>query len=180
MSRVAKAPIPLPNNVELNVTSDSMSVKGPNGSLTQRLHSLVSLATEGEAEKIIKFTPVSETTEAWAQAGTARAILNNMIFGVTNGFARALELVGVGYRVEVSGTKLKLSLGFSHPVEYVLPAGVVAEAPNNTTIILKSVDKQLVGQVAAEIRAFRPPERYKGKGVRYQGEVIILKDRKKK
>ena len=126
------------------------------------------------------FNPASNDPNAWAQAGTVRALVNNMIHGVTVGYERALELVGVGYRAAAKDKSITLSLGFSHPIEYDLPAGVVAETPNNTTIILKGLDKQILGQVASEIRAFRPPEPYKGKGVRYAGEVISRKEAKKK
>jgi len=180
MSRVAKAPITLPANVELSIGKDSMTVKGPKGSLTQHLNSLVSVSKSDADDKQIVFKPASNEPTAWAQAGTARALVNNMIHGVTTGFDVTLELVGVGYRAQTKGSSVSLSLGFSHPIEYQLPEGVVAETPNNTTIVLKGIDKQRVGQVASEIRAFRPPEPYKGKGVKYAGEVIVRKEAKKK
>lgn len=180
MSRVAKAPITLPAQVEISIGEDTVTVKGPKGTLTQHCNKLVNVSKcEKDANKVM-FKPASNDPNAWAQAGTARALVQNMIKGVTNGFEITLELVGVGYRVQAKDTSLTLSLGFSHPIEYSLPKGVKAEAPNNTTIILKGIDKQLVGQVASEVRAFRPPEPYKGKGVKYAGEVIIRKEAKKK
>ena len=180
MSRVAKAPIILPANVELSVNKDTVTVKGPKGTLTQHCNKLVSVAKSTDNDKQINFKPATNDPNAWAQAGTARALVNNMIHGVTTGFEITLELVGVGYRAQAKGKSISLSLGFSHPIEYDLPAEVVVDTPNNTTIILKSIDKQLLGQVASEIRAFRPPEPYKGKGVKYAGEVIIRKEAKKK
>lgn len=178
MSRVAKADIVLPKNVEISIGKNEITIKGPKGSLTQHCNKLVSV-TKTE-ENSVQFRPAANDPNAWAQAGTVRALVNNMIHGVTNGFELALELVGVGYRAQAKGTAISLSLGFSHPVEYKLPTGVVAETPSNTTIVLKGIDKQLLGQVASEIRAFRPPEPYKGKGVRYAGEIIVLKEAKKK
>ena len=180
MSRVAKAPITLPANVELTVGSDTVTIKGPKGSLTQHCNKLVSVTSSIDDANIIIFKPASKDPNAWAQAGTVRALVNNMIRGVTHGFELTLELVGVGYRAQAKGHSVSLSLGFSHSIEYDLPHGVVAETPNNTTIILKGIDKQLIGQVASEIRAFRPPEPYKGKGVKYAGEVIMRKEAKKK
>lgn len=180
MSRVAKAPILLPANVELSVGTDTVTVKGPKGTLTQHCNKLVSVSKCDKNAGQIIFKPASNDPNAWAQAGTVRAIVQNMILGVTNGFDRTLELVGVGYRAQAKGKSVSLSLGFSHPIEYDLPEGVAVETPNNTTIILKGIDKQLVGQVASEIRAFRPPEPYKGKGVKYAGEVIKRKEAKKK
>lgn len=180
MSRVAKAPVLLPANVELTVGKETVTVKGPKGTLTQHCNKLVNVSKSSENEKEIIFKPASNDPNAWAQAGTVRALVQNMVHGVTNGFERTLELVGVGYRAQAKGKSVGLSLGFSHPVEYELPHGIVAETPNNTTIILKGIDKQLLGQVASEIRAFRPPEPYKGKGVKYAGEVIARKEAKKK
>lgn len=178
MSRVAKAPVGLPKNVEFKVDGNLMMVKGPKGQLTQQINSLVHVS---ESENgVVNFKPASDHPNGWAQAGTARALLNNMVHGVTNGFDKSLELVGVGYRAQVAGKKLNLSLGFSHPVEYELPEGISAETPSNTTVVLRSIDKQLLGQVAAEIRAFRPPEPYKGKGIKYAGEIIVRKEAKKK
>ncbi|KTC65221.1 50S ribosomal protein L6 (plasmid) [Legionella adelaidensis] len=180
MSRVAKAPIILPANVELSVDKDTVTVKGPKGSLTQHKNKHVAVSKSKENEKQIEFKPASNDPNAWAQAGTTRALVNNMVHGVTQGFELTLELVGVGYRAQTKGKGLSLSLGFSHSIEYDLPAGVAAETPNNTTVVLKGIDKQLLGQVASEIRAFRPPEPYKGKGVKYAGEVIARKEAKKK
>lgn len=180
MSRVAKAPIKLPTNVELSIGKDTVTIKGPKGTLTQHCNILVSVSKcEKNADEVV-FQPASKDPNAWAQAGTVRALVQNMVRGVTNGFETTLELVGVGYRAQAKGKSVTLSLGFSHPIEYDLPEGVVAETPNNTTIILKGIDKQLIGQVASEIRAFRPPEPYKGKGVKYAGEVIVRKEAKKK
>lgn len=178
MSRVAKADIVLPKNVEISIGKNEITIKGPKGTLTQHCNKLVSV-TKTE-ENSLQFRPAANDPNAWAQAGTVRALVNNMIHGVTNGFELALELVGVGYRAQAKGTTVSLSLGYSHPIEYKLPAGVLIETPSNTSIILKGIDKQLLGQVASEIRAFRAPEPYKGKGVRYVGEVIVLKEAKKK
>ncbi len=180
MSRVAKANITLPANVELSVGKNTVTVKGPKGSLTQHCNKLVTIAKSDDNTNQVSFKPASNDPNAWAQAGTTRALVNNMVRGVTNGFDVVLELVGVGYRAQVNNSGLTLSLGFSHNIEYALPKGVAAEMPNNTTIVLKGIDKQLVGQVASEIRAFRPPEPYKGKGVKYAGETIMRKEAKKK
>ena len=180
MSRVAKAPVNLPSNVEITIGKDSLTIKGPKGTLNQHKNRLVSVSKSADNDKQIIFKPATNDPNAWAQAGTARALVQNMIEGVTKGFELSLELVGVGYRAQAKGKSVSLSLGFSHPVEYDLPAQVTVETPNNTTIVLKSIDKQLLGQVASEIRAFRPPEPYKGKGVKYAGEVIVRKEAKKK
>lgn len=180
MSRVAKAPIILPANVELTVNEDSVTVKGPKGSLTQHCNKLVSVSKSETNDKQIIFKPAVVDPNAWAQAGTVRALVNNMIQGVTTGYTKTLELVGVGYRAQAKDKTVSLSLGHSHSIEYALRPGVEAETPNNTTIILKGIDKQLIGQVASEIRAFRKPEPYKGKGVKYAGEVIVRKEAKKK
>ena len=180
MSRVAKAPITLPTSVEFTLTKDAMIVKGPKGVLTQHYNKLVSINRNDDDSNVVTFKPAQTDPNAWAQAGTARALLNNMIKGVTDGFSVTLELVGVGYRAQAAGNIVNLSLGFSHPIEYALPEGVVVETPNNTTVILRGIDKQLIGQVASEIRAFRPPEPYKGKGVKYAGESVVRKEAKKK
>ena len=180
MSRVAKAPVVLPANVELTVGKDTVTVKGPKGTLTQHCNKLVHVSKCTENANQITFKPASNDPNAWAQAGTVRALVSNMVRGVTTGYDLTLELVGVGYRAQAKGTSVSLSLGFSHSIEYDLPAGVIVETPNNTTILLKGIDKQLIGQVASEIRAFRPPEPYKGKGVKYAGEVIARKEAKKK
>lgn len=180
MSRVAKAPILLPANVELIVGKGTVTVKGPKGSLTQHCNKLVCVSKSDTDANQVNFKPAANDPNAWAQAGTMRALVNNMVRGVTTGFELTLELVGVGYRAQAKGTTVSLSLGFSHGIDYKLPEGVSVDTPNNTTIILKGIDKQLIGQVASEIRAYRPPEPYKGKGVRYAGEVIIIKEAKKK
>lgn len=180
MSRVAKAPVVLPTNVELTVGAGTVTVKGPKGTLTQHCNKLVSVSKSDDKDIVVTFKPASNDPNAWAQAGTMRALVSNMVLGVTTGFDKTLELVGVGYRAQAKGKDITLSLGFSHPIEYSLPDGVTAEFPNNTTVILRSIDKQLLGQVASEIRAYRPPEPYKGKGVKYAGEIINRKETKKK
>ena len=179
MSRVAKAPVAHPANVEITLADGAITVKGPKGTLTQKINKLVSITKNNESKQI-EFAPAANDPKAWAQAGTARALVSNMVHGVTEGFLVTLELVGVGYRAQAKDKSITLSLGFSHPIEYQLPAGVSVETPSNTVIILKGVDKQILGQVASEIRAFRPPEPYKGKGVRYAGEKIVRKEAKKK
>lgn len=179
MSRVAKAPVVHPANVEVTFVDGVITVKGPKGTLTQKINRLVSINKSKDSNEL-EFAPAANDPKAWAQAGTARALVSNMVRGVTDGFTVTLELVGVGYRAQAKDQSITLSLGFSHPIEYCLPKGVSVECPSNTTIILKGVDKQILGQVASEIRAFRPPEPYKGKGVRYAGEVIARKEAKKK
>lgn len=179
MSRVAKANINVPSNVQVTVNANEIALKGPKGTLSKKFNSLVEI-THDDSSKSISFRPASADPKGWAQAGTARAESYNMLVGVTDGFSVTLELVGVGYRAQAAGNKLTLSLGFSHPIDYVMPVGVTAETPNNTTVIIKGIDKQQVGQVAAEVRSFRAPEPYKGKGVRYLGEHISLKETKKK
>lgn len=177
MSRVAKNPIPVPAGVDVNLSAGAITVKGPQGALTQNLHGLVSVQ---HADGKLQVSPVDDSTAANALSGTTRAILANMVHGVSAGFERKLNLVGVGYRAQAQGSKLSLSLGFSHPVEHVMPDGVKVETPTQTEILIKGADKQKVGQVAADIRAYRPPEPYKGKGVRYSDEVVSLKETKKK
>lgn len=177
MSRVAKNPIPVPAGVEVNLSAGNITVKGPQGTLTQALHGLVSVQ---HADGNLQVAPADESTAANALSGTTRALLANMVHGVSKGFERKLNLVGVGYRAQAQGDKLSLSLGFSHPVEHVMPAGVKVETPSQTEILIKGADKQKVGQVAADVRAYRPPEPYKGKGVRYADEVVSLKETKKK
>lgn len=176
MSRIAKYPVTLPNGVEVKLNEQVLTVKGGQGQLELNIHSDVVVSHE---EGQLTFAP-SATAKNWAMAGTTRALANNMVVGVTEGFTRTLEINGVGYRAQASGKTINLTLGFSHPVEYALPEGVTAETPKNTTIVLKSADKQRLGQVAAEIRAFRPPEPYKGKGVRYGDEQVRRKEAKKK
>lgn len=177
MSRVAKNPIAVPDGVEVALGAGEISVKGPLGSLRQALTAQVSVVREGDA---LLCKAANEGREAIAMSGTIRALLANMVHGVSKGFERKLTLVGVGYRAQAAGDTLNLSLGFSHPVSYKMPAGVKVETPSQTEIVLKGADKQRVGQVAAEIRAFREPEPYKGKGVRYSDEVVVLKETKKK
>ncbi|MBF7689695.1 MULTISPECIES: 50S ribosomal protein L6 [Acinetobacter] len=177
MSRVAKAPVALPSGVEVTQNGRQVVVKGSKGTLSFNLHALVELKQE---EGKLHLAPVKDSQDAWMQAGTARAVLNNLVKGVSEGFERKLQLVGVGYKAVVKGTVVNLSLGFSHPIDYTLPEGVTAETPTPTEILLKSADKQLLGQVAANIRAYRSPEPYKGKGVRYSDEVILRKEAKKK
>jgi large subunit ribosomal protein L6 len=177
MSRVAKNPIPVPAGVEINLNAGAITIKGPQGVLSQNLHALV---TVEHADGKLQVVAVNESTAANALSGTTRALLANMVQGVSKGFERKLNLVGVGYRAQAQGEKLSLSLGFSHPVEHMMPAGVKCETPTQTEILIKGADKQKVGQVAADVRAYRPPEPYKGKGVRYSDEVVSLKETKKK
>lgn len=179
MSRVAKAPVKHPANVEVTLGNGEITIKGPKGTLTHKINRLVRITHATDTNQL-EFAPAANDPNAWAQAGTARALVNNMVHGVTEGFVMTLELVGVGYRAQAKDKSIALSLGFSHPVEYSLPEGITVETPSNTVIVLKGVNKQILGQVASEIRAFRPPEPYKGKGVRYAGEVIIRKEAKKK
>jgi len=177
MSRVAKAPVTLPKGVEVTLQGQNVTVKGSKGTLSHALHGLVELKVE---EGVLKVAPREDSQAGWMQTGTARAILNNLVRGVNEGFQRKLQLVGVGYKAQAKGAVLNLALGYSHPIDYKLPEGVTAETPTPTEIILKSIDKQTLGQAAAEIRGYRPPEPYKGKGVRYSDEVIIRKEAKKK
>jgi len=177
MSRVAKQPIHIPAGIEVNMAGHSITVKGSKGQLTLELHHLVAVANN---DNVLTFEPKNKSKQANALSGTTRALVNNMVQGVSKGWEKTLELVGVGYRAAANGKIINLSLGYSHPVDYDLPPTVTAETPNQTTIILKSVDKQLLGQVAAEIRELRKPEPYKGKGVRYAGEKIRRKETKKK
>jgi large subunit ribosomal protein L6 len=177
MSRIAKYPVELPKGVEAKIVADSITVKGPMGSLSQALSGDV-IVNENEGK--LSFVVANESKQAKAMSGTLRALVANMVKGVSSGFERRLNLVGVGYRAQIQGTQLKLQLGFSHDVFHSLPAGVNAECPSQTEIVIKGIDKQVVGQVAAEIRAYRPPEPYKGKGVRYSDERVVIKETKKK
>ena len=177
MSRIAKAPIELPSGVDVNIAGQDVTVKGKNGTLSISVNDVVAV---NQTENMLTFEPRGGASNGWAQAGTARAIVNNMVIGVASGFEKNLTLIGVGYRAQVQGSAINLALGFSHPVVYNLPQGVTAETPSQTEIVLKSADKQLLGQVAAEIRAYRPPEPYKGKGVRYSDEYVRRKEAKKK
>ncbi len=177
MSRVAKNPVRLPAGVEVNLAGQALSIKGAKGTLELNVHSSVEIVQEaGE----LRFAARNGDQQNRAMAGTTRALVNNMVVGVSQGFERKLQLVGVGYKAQAKGQVLNLALGFSHPVDYDLPQGITAETPNQTEILIKGIDKQLVGQVAAEIRGFRPPEPYKGKGVRYADEVVHRKEAKKK
>jgi large subunit ribosomal protein L6 len=177
MSRVAKNPIKVPSGVDVTLSAQQVSIKGPLGTLVHLLNADVRV--EREADVLLCKT-TSESKQSNAMSGTIRALLANMILGVTKGFERKLTLVGVGYRAQAAGDALNLSLGFSHPVVHKMPAGVKVATPSQTEIVLTSTNKQQVGQVASEIRAYRPPEPYKGKGVRYADEVVILKETKKK
>jgi len=175
MSRIGNFPIPVPQKVEVTLGSGEITVKGPLGSLSRSYGEGLSIERRGD-----ELVCQSASDELVAMQGTLRALVANMVKGVSVGFERKLTLVGVGYRAQVAGDKLNLSLGFSHPVVHTLPKGVKAETPVQTEIVLKGIDKQQVGQVAAEIRAYRPPEPYKGKGVRYADERVVIKETKKK
>jgi large subunit ribosomal protein L6 len=177
MSRVAKNPVIVPADVEVAMVANVISIKGPLGSLNHNLTADVKVVHEGNS---LMCTATSTSKQSDAMSGTVRALLANMVQGVSKGFERKLLLVGVGYRAQAVGDTLNLTLGFSHPVAYIMPAGVVVTTPTQTEVVLKGADKQRVGQVAAEIRAFRSPEPYKGKGVRYSDEVVIMKETKKK
>jgi large subunit ribosomal protein L6 len=177
MSRVAKNPIQVPKGVDIALTAEQITVKGALGRMERSLHPLVKVEFNDGA---ITFAPSDESREAHALSGTFRALVAGMVTGVEKGFEKKLTLVGVGYKAQVQGAKLNLALGFSHPVVREMPEGVKVEAPTPTEVVLKGVDKQLVGQVAADIRAIRPPEPYKGKGVRYADEVVVIKETKKK
>ena len=177
MSRVAKNPVKLPAGVEVKFAGQQLSVKGAKGTLDLNIHSSIEIVEEaGE----LRFAARNGDQQTRAMAGTTRALVNNMVQGVSQGFERKLQLVGVGYKAQAKDKVLSLALGFSHPVEYDLPNGITAETPNQTDIFIRGIDKQLVGQVAAEIRDFRRPEPYKGKGVRYADEVVRRKEAKKK
>lgn len=177
MSRVAKSPITLPKGVEVKIDGQKLAVKGTKGAMECEINSLVELVVEGD---VLSVRPREESQKGWSQAGTARAVAANMVLGVAEGFERKLELVGVGYRAQAQGKVLNLSLGFSHPIAFELPEGITAETPSQTEIVIRGTDKQLVGQVAANVRSFRPPEPYKGKGVRYADEYVRRKEAKKK
>ncbi|MBF6059054.1 MULTISPECIES: 50S ribosomal protein L6 [Thiomicrorhabdus] len=177
MSRIAKAPVTVPAGVEVMVNGSEVTVKSSKATLTKVFNDVVVInASEGQ----VVCAPVEGATNGWAQAGTVRSVINNMVIGVTEGFEKRLQLVGVGYRAKAAGNTVDLTLGFSHPVVHQLPEGVTAETPTQTEIVVKGADKQAVGQVAAEIRAYRPPEPYKGKGVKYADERILRKEAKKK
>jgi len=177
MSRIANAPVNLPNGVEVTLNGNLIKVKGAKGELEWNAHKLVSVVQE---DAQLKVSSNESSKNAIALAGTTRALVNNMVQGVSVGFEKKLSIIGVGYRAQAQGQKLNLTLGFSHPVVYEVPAGIKVETPSNTEIVVTGVDKQKVGQVSAEIRAYRPPEPYKGKGVRYSDEYVLRKQAKKK
>ena len=177
VSRVARSPISVPTGVNISLVGQELAVKGKLGELTRNIHSQVKIE---QVDNELRFSPVNNSSQANALAGTMRALVNNMVIGVNEGFSKKLVLIGVGYRAKVQGNQLNLTVGYSHPVDFVLPAGISAEVPSQTEIIIKGSDNHLVGQVAANIRRVRPPEPYKGKGIRYANEKIILKEGKKK
>ncbi|GAC29069.1 50S ribosomal protein L6 [Brumicola pallidula] len=177
MSRIAKAPVDIRAGVEITIAGQEVTVKGSKGTLTRLFNKAVEVV---QVENQLKALPREAFANHWAQAGTARALLEQMVVGVTDGFEKKLQLNGVGYRANAQGSKLNLTLGFSHPVGYEMPEGITVETPTQTEIIVKGIDKQVVGQVAANIRAYRPPEPYKGKGVRYADETVRRKEAKKK
>ena len=177
MSRVAKNPITVPAGVEVKLETSAISIKGPMGAMSHPVNGLVSVTLENGA---LQVAAAGETRDARAMSGTTRALLANMVTGVSKGFEKKLTLVGVGYRAQAQGNKLNLTLGYSHPIEHEMPEGIKVETPTQTEILIKGVDKQKVGQVAADVRAYRKPEPYKGKGVRYATEVVVIKETKKK
>ncbi|MBQ0131113.1 MAG: 50S ribosomal protein L6 [Comamonas sp.] len=177
MSRVAKANVTIPAGVDVSITADSIKVKGKGGELSQALNALVSISNN---EGKLSFAPVNDSRDADALAGTFRQLVNNMVKGVTEGFEKELSLIGVGYKAAAQGSKLNLAVGFSHPVNFEAPQGITITTPTPTEIVIKGADRQVVGQLAAEIRAVRPPEPYKGKGIRYVGEKVVIKETKKK
>lgn len=177
MSRVAKRPVALSKDISVDLRGQDLTIKGPKGSLSMRINSEIEVKQQDET---LQVGARSRNRNANAMAGTTRALIKNMVTGVSKGFERKLELVGVGYRAQAQGKKVNLSLGFSHPVEFPVPEGITIETPSQTEILVKGIDRQVVGQVAAELRRFRPPEPYKGKGVRYAGERIVMKEAKKK
>ncbi|RZT91943.1 50S ribosomal protein L6 [Rivibacter subsaxonicus] len=177
MSRVGKMPIAVPQGVDVAITAEQITVKGSLGTLLQSMSPLVSVKNEGGS---LNFAPVDETAAANAMSGTMRALVANMVNGVSKGFEKKLNLVGVGFRAQAQGQKLNLQIGFSHPVAKEMPAGIKVECPTQTEILIKGSDRQVVGQIAAEVRAIRPPEPYKGKGIRYSDEKVSLKETKKK
>jgi large subunit ribosomal protein L6 len=177
MSRVGKMPVTVPQGVDVSITAEQISVKGSSGTLVRAANALVAVKMDGAT---LTFEPANDSVAAGAMSGTMRALVNNMINGVTKGFEKKLTLVGVGFRAQAQGQKLNLQIGFSHPVVKDMPAGVKVETPTQTEILIKGADRQSVGQVAAEVRAIRPPEPYKGKGIRYADERVSLKETKKK
>ena len=176
MSRVANNPVELPSGVEFSVAENTITIKGGKGQLQHNLHPLVSVSQEGNQ---LKMSVNDDSKSANAIAGTTRALLQNIVTGVSVGYERKLTIIGVGYRAQVQGKVLDLTLGFSHPIKFDIPEGITIETPSQTEIVIKGIDKQLIGQVAANIRAFRPPEPYKGKGIRYADENVVRKEAKK-
>ena len=177
MSRIGKMPIPVPQGVDVSINDEQINVKGAGGTLSLRQHALVKLENK---DGQMHFAPADDSREANAMSGTMRQLVNNMVVGVSKGFERKLSLVGVGFKAQASGNKLNLSVGFSHPVNKDMPQGITVATPTPTEILIKGADRQRVGQIAAEIRAIRPPEPYKGKGIRYADEKITIKETKKK
>ncbi|MGY4831121.1 50S ribosomal protein L6 [Sphaerotilaceae bacterium SBD11-9] len=177
MSRVGKMPIAIPKGVDVSITAEQISIKGSLGTLVRPANALV---TVKNADGKLSFVPANESVEADAMSGTMRALVSNMVNGVSKGFEKKLTLVGVGFRAQAAGSKLNLQIGFSHPVAKDMPAGVKVECPSQTEIVIKGSDRQVVGQIAAEVRAIRPPEPYKGKGIRYADEKVVIKETKKK
>ena len=177
MSRVGKMPVTIPQGVDVTVNADTISVKGSLGTLVRPVNELVTVKNDNGT---LKFAPANESPQADAMSGTMRALVNNMVNGVSKGFEKKLNLVGVGFRAQAAGAKLNLSIGFSHPVVKDMPAGITVTCPTQTEIVIKGSDRQVVGQIAAEVRAIRPPEPYKGKGIRYADERVVLKETKKK
>ena len=177
MSRVGKLPVAVPAGVDVSIKDDQISVKGTGGQLQLKLNALVSVVNNAGQ---LSFKPSNDSREADAMSGTMRQLVNNMVVGVTKGFEKKLSLVGVGYKAQAAGTKLNLAVGYSHPVNFDMPAGIAVATPTPTEILIKGADRQRVGQIAAEIRAVRPPEPYKGKGIRYADEKITIKETKKK
>ncbi len=177
MSRVGKMPVTVPQGVDVAITADQVTVKGSNGTLVRKLHPLVALKLDAGK---VTFTPANDSQEADALSGTFRALVANMVGGVSKGFEKKLALVGVGFRAQAAGQKLNLQIGYSHPVVKDMPDGIKVATPTQTEIVITGADRQVVGQIAAEVRAFRPPEPYKGKGIRYVGERVVLKETKKK
>ena len=177
MSRVGKMPLPLPKGVDVSVGAEQISVKGSLGTLVRPVNALVTIKNE---DGKLMFAPANESVEADAMSGTMRALVANMVNGVSKGFEKKLSLVGVGFRAAAAGSKLNLQIGFSHPVAKDMPEGVTVVCPTQTELVIKGSDRQVVGQIAAEVRAIRPPEPYKGKGIRYVGEKVVIKETKKK
>ena len=177
MSRVAKMPVAIPADVDVSIKEDQISVKGSGGTLSLARNALVNVVSK---DGKLSFEPANESREANAMSGTVRQLVNNMVVGVTKGFEKKLNLIGVGYKAQAQGAKLNLSVGFSHPVNKDMPQGITVATPTPTEVVIKGADRQRVGQVAAEIRAIRPPEPYKGKGIRYADEKVVIKETKKK